>query len=48
LEAKFHFGIHPCGFISLARGDLLLRLGTIVSKVHWNILGLQLVGDWFY
>jgi hypothetical protein len=29
-------------------GDLLLRLGTIMSKVGWNILGPQPVGDRFF
>jgi hypothetical protein len=28
-------------------GDLLLRLGTIMPKVGWNVLGPQPFGDWF-
>jgi hypothetical protein len=43
LETNCRFEAHPYGFI--ASGDLLLRLGTIVSKVGWNILGLYPIGD---
>jgi hypothetical protein len=47
-EAECQYETRPCGFIALAHGRTIVELGTIFSKVGWNILGLQTIGDWFY